>query len=76
MGAAAKSLSETRKTRKMNEQKDLPSSTTRNDEPGGERSSVMKENDTAIFSKEIEGIMELTRIENGELNKVDYNRDL
>ena len=73
MGAAAKSCFEARKTRKMNEQKDVPSITTRNDETGGERSSVIKEKDTAMFYKEIEGIMELTRIENGQLNKVDYD---
>ena len=53
----------------MSNQMNLLSITTRNDEPGGES---IKEKDATIFSKEIEGIMELTRIENGQLNKVDY----
>ena len=57
---------------KMSKQANLPSIATRNDEPGGEKSIVAKEKDTIIFSKEIDGIMELTRIENGQLNKVDY----
>ena len=73
MGAAAISCFEARKMRKVNKQKDLPSITIRNDEPGGERTSVIKEKETAIFSKEIEGFMELIRIENGQLNKVDYD---
>ena len=56
----------------MSNQKDLPSITTRNNEPGGESCNVIKEKDTPICPKEIEGIMELTRIENGQLNKADY----
>ena len=46
----------------------LPYTTTRNNEPGGERSSVIKEKDTALFARAVDGMMDLTRVENGELN--------
>ena len=49
----------------------LPSITTRTDEPGGERSSVNKEKDTTLFAKAVDGIMDLTSIEKIELNKID-----
>ena len=49
----------------------LPSITTRNGDPGGERSSVNKEKDTALFASAVGGMVHLTRIENNELNKID-----
>ena len=52
----------------MNNQENLPSITNMKDKAGGQRSSVMKEKDTA---KEVDGMMDLTRIEKGELNKID-----
>ena len=55
----------------MSNEENLSSITTRNKEAGGERSSIIKEKDTAVFAREVDGIMELTRIEKGVLNKVD-----
>ena len=52
-------------------QENLPSITTRKNGAGGERSSVNKEKDTALFAREVDGMMDLTRIEKGELNKID-----
>ena len=50
----------------------LPSITTRKKkDAGGERISVNKEKDTALFAREVDGMMDLTRIEKGELNKID-----
>ena len=49
----------------------LPSITTRTDEPGDERSSVNKAIDTALFGQAVDGMMDFRRIENGELNKID-----
>ena len=55
----------------MSNEENLSSTTTRNDEPGGDRSSGIKEKDTAVFAREVDGMMDLTRMEKGELNKVD-----
>ena len=55
----------------MSNVNNLPSTATRNDNPGGERSSVTKTKDTALFAAAVDGMMDLTRIENGELNKLD-----
>ena len=52
-------------------QKNLPSITTRENGAGGERSSVNKDKDTALFAREVDGMIDLTRIEKGELNKID-----
>ena len=60
-----------KKIEKMSNEENLPSITTRNNKPGGERSSVIEEKDTALFVREEDGMMDLTRIEDGELNKVD-----
>ena len=49
----------------------LPSITTRNDDPGGERSSFKKEKAAALFARAVNGMMDLKRIENGELDKID-----
>ena len=53
------------------DQENLPSITTRGNDSGDERSSVMKEKDTAVFAREVADMMDLTRIEKGELNKID-----
>ena len=53
LSSGTKSRFEGRKTRKMNEQKDLPLSTTRNDQLGGERSSVIKEKTMLFFPKRL-----------------------
>ena len=55
----------------MSNQENLPSIITRKDEAGGERSSVIQEKDTAVFAREVDSMMDLTRIEKGELNKID-----
>ena len=55
----------------MSNQENFPSITTRKDEASGERSSVIKEKDTAVFARAQDGMTDLKRIENGELNKVD-----
>ena len=55
----------------MSNKENLPSITTRNNNPDDERSSVAKEKDTASFSHAVGGMMDLTRIEIGELNKID-----
>ena len=55
----------------MSNVNDLPSTATRNEIPGDERSSVSKDKDTALFSAAVDGMMDLTRIENGEINKLD-----
>ena len=55
----------------MSNKGNLPSITTRNKNPDDERSSVTKEKDTASLSHAVDGMMDLTRIENGELNKID-----
>ena len=52
----------------------LPSITTRNDDPGDERRSVNKEKDTALFAKAVGGMLDFTRIENSELNKIDLEK--
>ena len=52
-------------------QENLPSITIRKKDAGGERSSVIKEKDTALFAWEVDGMMDLTRIEMGVLNKID-----
>ena len=52
-------------------QENLPSITTRKNGAGGERSSVNKEKDTALFAREVDGMMDSTKIEKGELNKID-----
>ena len=49
----------------------LPSITTRNDDPGGESSSVNKEKDIALCTRAVDGMMDLARIENNVLNKID-----
>ena len=53
------------------DQENLPSITTRKNDAAGERGSVIKEMDTAVFAREVDGMMDLTRIEKGELNKID-----
>ena len=35
------------------------------------KSNVNKEKDTALFAKAVDRMMDLTRIENGELNKIE-----
>ena len=62
-----------RKMKKMSKQGQeiLISITTRKNDPGGERSSVIKEKDTALFAREVDGMMDLTRIEKGVLNKIN-----
>ena len=59
------------KMSKQGQEENLPSITTRKNGAGGERSSVNKEKDTALFAREVDGMMDLTRIEKGELNKID-----
>ena len=49
----------------------LPSITTRSDDPGSVKSSVNKAKDTALFTRAIDGMMDLIRIENNELDKID-----
>ena len=53
------------------DQENLRSITTRENDAGGERSSVIREKDTAVFAREVDGMMDLTRIEKGEINKID-----
>ena len=52
-------------------QENLPSITTRKNDAGGERSSVNKKKDAALFARGVDGMIDLTRIEKGELNKID-----
>ena len=52
-------------------QEHLPSITTRKKDASGERSSVNTEKDTALFAREVDRMMDLTRIEKGKLNKID-----
>ena len=58
----------------MSNQENSPSITTRNDEPGGERNSVTKEKDTALFAGEVYGMMDLTRIERREFKSREHDR--
>ena len=53
------------------DEENLPSITTRKNDAGGERSSVIKEKDTALFARVVDGMIDLTRIEKGVLNKID-----
>ena len=53
------------------DQENLFSITTRKNDAGGERSSVIKEKDTAVFAREVDGMMDLTMIEKRVLNKID-----
>ena len=55
----------------MSNQENLLSTTSRNDEAGGERSSAIKEKVTAVCAREVDDMIDLTRIEKIELNKVD-----
>ena len=52
-------------------QENLPSIATRKKYAGDERSSVNKEKDIFLFARKVDGMMDLTRIEKGELNKID-----
>ena len=52
-------------------QENLPSIATRKNDASGERSSVIKEKDAALFVREVDGMMDLTCIEKGVFNKVD-----
>ena len=58
----------------MSNQENFPSIATRKDEAGGERSSVIKEKDTAVFARAQDGMTDLKRIEKGELNKIDLEK--
>ena len=58
-------------TNKKMSNKNLQSITTRTDGPDDKRSSVNKEKNTALFAKVLDGIMDLTSIENSDLNKID-----
>ena len=62
-------IQQQQQTKKISHE-NLPSINTRTDEPGDERSSVDKEKDTTFFAKAVDGMMDLTRIENGDLNKI------
>ena len=53
------------------DQESLPSITTRENDAGGERSSVIKEKEIALFAREVDSMMDLTRIEKKVLNKID-----
>ena len=53
------------------DKENLPSITTRKNDTGGERSSVIEEKGIAVFAREVDGMMDLTRIEKGELNKIN-----
>ena len=55
----------------MSNKENLPLITTRNKIPDDERSIVTKEKDTASISHAVDGMMDLTRIENGKLNQID-----
>ena len=59
-----------KKNKKMSNE-NLPSITTRTDGPDDERISVNKEKDIALFAKTVDGMVDFTRIENGEFNKID-----
>ena len=49
----------------------LPSIAIRKNDTGGERSCVIKKKDTAVFAREVDGMIYFTRIEKGEVNKID-----
>ena len=57
----------------MSEQdwENLPSITTRENDDGGQRSSAITEKDTAVFAREVDGVIDLTRPEKDKLNKID-----
>ena len=55
----------------MSNEENLPSIATRNNKSGGEKSNAIKAKDIALFAREVDGMENLTRVEDGELNKVD-----
>ena len=55
-------------------QENLPSITTRKRDAGGEKSSVNKEKNSALFAREVYVMMDPTRIEKGECSMLKIGR--